>query len=147
MGITRIWNVTNDPSTDVKAQNLLVMGKLLLPGKYMQLDEARLKQAHALQKDIDRKYLLVSKNPPAYLEKASKSVLKKGLVSRSQLSAAASAVVEAPSEVKEEASTPEASKPQEPSAPTAGSEMQTETEEEAKARYEESSGKKSRKRW
>ena len=65
MGITRIWNVTDDPSTDVVAQKVVVLGKEILPGRFIQVDEAVLERAHKLKGEIDLKLVYVGKNPPA----------------------------------------------------------------------------------
>ena len=64
MGMTRIWNVTDDPSTDVVAQKLVVMGKEIMPGRFIQVDEALLERAHKLKNEIARKLVYVGKNPP-----------------------------------------------------------------------------------
>jgi len=76
MAMTRIWNVTNNPATPVVPQNLLVLGKLLYPGKSMQVDEELLKTAHKIHKDEIGKLLYVGKEPPSYLQKTKKIVVK-----------------------------------------------------------------------
>jgi hypothetical protein len=75
MSMTRVWNVTNDPSTDVLAQNLMVLGKLLKPGQSMQVEEASLKTAHKVTKDVGLKLLAVGKTPPSYLVAGVKATL------------------------------------------------------------------------
>lgn len=64
MGMTRIWNVTDDPSTDVVAQKVVVLGKEIMPGRFIQVDEAVLERAHKLQAEIDQKHVYIGKNPP-----------------------------------------------------------------------------------
>jgi len=90
--MTRVWNITNDPSTDVPAQNLVVLGKLLKPGQSMQVDEARLKYAHKTKKDIEAKLLAVGKAPPSYLATAVMAKLPEGMA-RSSISGAIPALV------------------------------------------------------
>lgn len=75
MGMTRVWNVSNDPSTDVVPQNLMVRGKLLRPGQSMQVDEASLKNAHKTKKDIEAKLLAVGRATPSYLAAVGKAML------------------------------------------------------------------------
>jgi hypothetical protein len=76
MAMTRIWNVTNNPATPVVPQNLLVLGKLLYPGKSMQVDEEILKTAHKIRRDEIGKLLYVGKRPPSYLQEKPKIVVK-----------------------------------------------------------------------
>lgn len=75
MSMTRVWNVTSDPSTDVELQNLMVMGRLLRPGQSMQVDDAKLKTAHKVQKDVGLKLLAIGKGTPAYLAAGAKARL------------------------------------------------------------------------
>lgn len=75
MSLTRVWNITSDPSTDVVAQNLMVMGKTLRPGQSMQIDEKALATAHKVKKDVGLKLLAIGKTAPAYLLTKKKAVL------------------------------------------------------------------------
>lgn len=75
MATTRVWNITSDPNTDVAAQNLMVLGKLLKPGQSMQVEEGLLKNAHKVKKDIERQLLAVGKTPPSYLAPKVKATL------------------------------------------------------------------------
>lgn len=79
MGMTRVWNVTSDPSTNVPVQNLMVLGKLLKPGQSMQVDEGELKTAHKTTKNIAAGLLAVGKTAPGFLARAAKATLPAGL--------------------------------------------------------------------
>jgi hypothetical protein len=103
MGMTRIWNVTDDPSTDVVAQKVVVLGKEIMPGRFIQVDEAVLEHAHKLKVEIEQKHVYIGKNPPAQyasVKKPAKAGLNP-LIARSHgevpmeaIKAAAPAVVE-----------------------------------------------------
>lgn len=75
MGMTRLWNITDDPNTEMPPQNLVVLGKLLKPGQSMQVDEVALKKAHKTQKNIQDKLLAVGKATPGYLKAATRASL------------------------------------------------------------------------
>lgn len=64
MAMTRIWNITDDVNPDVKPQNLMVLGSLVKPGRSVQVDEARLKAAHKVKKDVAAGLLFIGKTPP-----------------------------------------------------------------------------------
>jgi hypothetical protein len=77
--MTRVWNVTNNPSTDVKSQNLLVLGKVLQPGQSVQVDEEQLKLAHKIHAAVEAKLLYVGKDAPGYLARATRATLPVGM--------------------------------------------------------------------
>lgn len=76
MATTRIWNVTNDPETDLAPQNLVVLGKLLKPGQSVEVDETYLQSSHKLKSETDAKFLAIGKQPPAYLARPRASMPK-----------------------------------------------------------------------
>jgi len=75
MALTRVWNITSDPSTDVPVQNLMVLGKLLKPGQSMQIDEKDLEKAHKTKKDVSLQLLAIGKTLPSYLAAKAKATL------------------------------------------------------------------------
>ena len=62
--MTRIWNITDDPNTDVPAQPVVVLGKTIMPGRFAAVDSSLLTNAHKLKEDIANKLVFVGKNPP-----------------------------------------------------------------------------------
>jgi hypothetical protein len=114
MSMTRLWNVTSDPSTDVPVQNLMVLGKVLKPGQSMQIDDAQLKAAHKTKKDIEAGFLAVGKGAPGYLAASTKATLASDLPRAHGPTAAATPAakpIEAPkAEVKVETKTEEPKK-------------------------------------
>lgn len=70
MAMTRIWNVSDDERTNVRPQTVMVLGKPLKPGKYVKVDEALLKRAHKVKKDVGNKLLFIGLSAPkAYADK------------------------------------------------------------------------------
>jgi len=65
MATTRVWNISDDPSTKVPAINIVVLGRNLAPGQFVQVDDAQLVNAHKLKKDVARKWLWVGMELPA----------------------------------------------------------------------------------
>lgn len=74
----KVWNISDDPSTPVPARTLMVLGKTVLPGRFIYVDEKRLTRAHKVKKDVEAGLLFVgAKLPAAYLtSKQSKIHLK-----------------------------------------------------------------------
>lgn len=69
MTTTRIWNVSDDPKTEAKSQSLLLFGKLVPPGRFVEVDEADLVNAHKLKKQQELGHVYVGKQlPPKYLK-------------------------------------------------------------------------------
>lgn len=64
MSMTRVWNVSDDDATSVIPQNLVVLGKVVRPGKSVQVDEARLKLAHKIHKAVLAKLLYIGLTAP-----------------------------------------------------------------------------------
>jgi hypothetical protein len=106
---TRIWNVTDDPNTEVPAQPVVEFGKTIMPGRFITVDEALLATAHKLQDDVANKLVCVGKNPPVSYMTAKVVVnakLPKGVGrAHGQVSAPAPAAtpVSAPADPKPEA--------------------------------------------
>lgn len=65
--LTRVWNVTDDPATDVDVQNVVCLGQLLMPGRSMQVEEENVVEDRKVQKDVADGYLYIGNEPPAYL--------------------------------------------------------------------------------
>ena len=104
MAMTRVWNVTSDPSSEVPAQNLMVLGKLLRPGQSMQVDDKVLKNAHKVTKDVGMQFLAIGKTAPSYLAAGVKAELPK-TVARSHGGVPVAAIAEdAPAKVEEKLS-------------------------------------------
>lgn len=72
--MTRVWNVSNDPTTSVTPRSLVVLGRLLKPGQSVEVSEDLLAGAHKLKHDVESKLLAISKETPTYLARA-KAVL------------------------------------------------------------------------
>jgi len=74
----KVWNVSDDPSTEVPARTLMVLGKTVLPGRFIYVDDKRLARAHKVKKDVEAGLLFVGPRLPAnYLaSKQSKVHLK-----------------------------------------------------------------------
>jgi hypothetical protein len=74
----KVWNVSDDPSTAVPARTIMVLGKTVLPGRFIYVDDKRLARAHKVKKDVEAGLLFVGpKLPAAYLaSKQSKIHLK-----------------------------------------------------------------------
>ena len=65
MGMTRVWNITDDPTTKVTEQVIVVLGKAVTPGHFVAVDEASLKLAHKLKDEVQQGLVFIGKNPPA----------------------------------------------------------------------------------
>lgn len=74
----KVWNVSDDPSTAVPARTIMVLGKAVLPGRFIYVDDKRLARAHKVKKDVEAGLLFVgAKLPASYLaSKQSKIHLK-----------------------------------------------------------------------
>jgi hypothetical protein len=74
----KVWNISDDPSTPVPARTLMVLGKTVLPGRFIYVDDKRLARAHKVRKDVEAGLLFIGpKLPAAYLaSKQSKVHLK-----------------------------------------------------------------------
>ena len=65
MAMVRVWNITDDTNPDVKPHNRMVLGKVVKPGRAVQVDEARLARAHKVHKDVAAGFLFIGPKPPA----------------------------------------------------------------------------------
>ncbi len=70
MGMTKVWNVSDDPNTSVHPRSVMVLGKSLAPGRSLSVDESTLKTAHKLLKAAESKVVFIGKQPPASYLKA-----------------------------------------------------------------------------
>jgi hypothetical protein len=68
MATTRVWNISDDPTTEVPPTHIVVLGKDLAPGQFVQVDDSRLKNAHKLKKSVQRKQLWVGMTPPVHYQ-------------------------------------------------------------------------------
>jgi hypothetical protein len=65
----KVWNVSDDPSTDVAARTIMVFGKSVPPGRFVWAEDSRLARAHKIKKDIENGLLYVGALPPkSYLD-------------------------------------------------------------------------------
>ena len=65
MGQARIWNVTDDPATDLVPRILTVFGVAVSPGRFILVDSGRLEGAHKLKKDEEAGLVFIG-HQPAY---------------------------------------------------------------------------------
>lgn len=66
--LQRVWNVTDWPGKNLGPRNLMYLGKVVPPGRAVQVDSERLKKAHKVKKLIDKGFLYVGpKLPPEYV--------------------------------------------------------------------------------
>ena len=66
MGLVRVWNITDDANNpDVTPHNRMVLGKVVKPGRSVKVDEARLKLAHKVKRQVEAKLLHIGNQPPA----------------------------------------------------------------------------------
>ena len=74
MATTRIWNITDSASAEVPSapQNLRILGKLVVPGRFVEVEEKALKLAHKIHADVGRGLLFIGKKAPAAYVKAKK---------------------------------------------------------------------------
>ena len=64
----KVWNVSDDPSTEVPARTIMVLGRAVLPGRFIYVDDKRLARAHKVKKDVEAGLLFIgAKLPAAYL--------------------------------------------------------------------------------
>lgn len=70
MAMTRIWNITDDASSDVKPQNLVLFGHCVHPGKFLVIDESQLVGARKVEKAVKEKLLYVGKKLPSSYSQA-----------------------------------------------------------------------------
>ncbi|NNL48481.1 MAG: hypothetical protein HKO76_08960 [Acidimicrobiia bacterium] len=65
----KVWNVSDDPGTPVAARTIMVLGKAVPPGRYIWVDEDRLKRAAKVKKAAEDGLLFIGeKLPKAYLD-------------------------------------------------------------------------------
>lgn len=79
----KVWNITDHPRTGVTPHALVLFGKRVIPGRYVKVEDAQLKGAHKLQKDIDAGLVYVGEKPPtdyATLHNPPRATLPKGHV-------------------------------------------------------------------
>jgi hypothetical protein len=82
MGMTRVWNITDDPTTKVQERLVVVCGKAVMPGRFVNVDEDILKNAHKLKAEVQQGLVFIGKNPPAKYaawKKPLKAQLPKGM--------------------------------------------------------------------
>lgn len=66
--VTKVWNVSDWPATDVESQLLMVLGVSVAPGACIEVPDERLVNAHKTQKDKEAGLLYIGDQPPpAYL--------------------------------------------------------------------------------
>lgn len=63
-GETRIWNITDHPSTEIAPQSVMVLGRTLHPGRSMRVEESRLEKAYKVDKDVAAGLLFIGEQPP-----------------------------------------------------------------------------------
>ena len=69
MAMVHVWNISDDPTTKVTGRTLMVLGRNVAPGRYVRVPEARLTNAHKLNKDIAAGLFYVGRKPPqGYLD-------------------------------------------------------------------------------
>jgi hypothetical protein len=61
----KVWNISDHPNTKVPAQNLVLFGKVVMPGQYVKVPASRLARAHKLEKDVKDMLAFVGDQPPA----------------------------------------------------------------------------------
>jgi len=74
MSTERVWNITDDPTTKVKSQTLMILGRSCLPGRYVQVDSEMLKNAHKLQEDVEKRLVFIGAQPPVAYAQSKKPV-------------------------------------------------------------------------
>jgi len=85
MAVTRVWNITDGSLPGVCPQTLRVLGRVLVPGRSIAVEESLLKKAHKIHADVSRGLLFIGKTPPgAYLKakKPARAKLASGVVRR-----------------------------------------------------------------
>jgi hypothetical protein len=48
----KVWNITDHPGSEVAPSTLMLFGKRVLPGRYVKVEDAQLKNAHKTAKDV-----------------------------------------------------------------------------------------------
>jgi hypothetical protein len=61
----RVWNITDGPNPKVKSQTMVVLGRVLKPGRAVQVDAERLKTATKVHAEVALGHLHIGPNPPA----------------------------------------------------------------------------------
>lgn len=64
MAMQRIWNITDGPNSTVKPQTMLVLGKILRPGRAVQVEMSRLEDAKKIQAEVAAGRLYIGHQPP-----------------------------------------------------------------------------------
>ena len=130
MAITKVWNITDRPGSKIPPTTMIVLGKTLLPGRSVQVDDRDLDRAHKLRQEIAGGFLAISPDAPTH-QAVVKASLPKGM-------ARSHGTKEAKPEDVKEAAKLEESKPEEKSG--------TETSEEPEVDKPEG-GRHGKKRW
>lgn len=102
MEMTRVWNISDHPDSSAEAGVLMVLGRSVAPGRYVQVSVDRLKNAHQVRKDETNGLLHIGmKLPVSYLahKKPVRVTLPKG-VERSHGGEIAAVAIDAPSKVE-----------------------------------------------
>ena len=61
----RVWNITDDASKpEIASQVMMVLGAKVRPGRFVKIDDARLKTAHKVHKDVENGLLFIGDKPP-----------------------------------------------------------------------------------
>ncbi len=63
--MAKVWNITDHPGTTHKPHQRSVLGRSVMPGHYVRVDDERLKGAKKTQVDIKAGLLYVGEKPPA----------------------------------------------------------------------------------
>ena len=61
----KVWNITDDPRTDVPASILMLFGRQVPPGQYISVQDAELVNCHKLDGAIASKMVAIGDKPPA----------------------------------------------------------------------------------
>lgn len=64
MQMERVWNISDDPRTKCTPITIMVLGKAVAPGSFVRVPVDRLKLAHKIHKDVERKLLFIGRLPP-----------------------------------------------------------------------------------
>lgn len=64
----RVWNVTDDPRTDIRPCSLMIFQKSVAPGRYVNVPDARLAKAKKIYKDSEAGLVYIGDQlPEGYL--------------------------------------------------------------------------------
>jgi hypothetical protein len=66
MSMTRIWNITDGGQPGMKAHTRTVLGRSVKPGRAIRVEEAALKNAHKVNREIQAGFLHVGNTPPSW---------------------------------------------------------------------------------